>query len=73
MRYTTKLLCKSKVISLPPIIFFDKAKKSTKSNYVVDKMKRGKFMLNNDGQLLFLPEHETYGKSSGDLLTEHWL
>ena len=52
---------------------FDKAKKSTKSNYVVDKMKRGKFMLNNDGQLLFLPEHETYGKSSGDLLTEHWL
>lgn len=52
---------------------FDKAKKSVKSNYVVDKMKRGKFMLNNDGQLLFLPEHETYGKSSDDLLTEHWL
>ncbi len=51
---------------------YKEAKESKKSNYIVDKCKRGRFII-IDGKPVILPELDIYGKSSKDIMNIHWI
>lgn len=52
---------------------YQKAHASKKHGVIVDKFKRGKFYINEQGVLNILPEIETHNKSAKDLLKQKWL
>ena len=52
---------------------YQKAHSSKNSGVIVDKFKRGKFYINEQGVLNILPEIETHNKSAKDLLKQKWL
>lgn len=63
----TELKFKDKWIEI-----YNKAINSEKNTITVDKIKRGKFRINEQGKIEILPDHETYGKTSKILLKENW-
>lgn len=52
---------------------YQKAHASKKHGVIIDKFKRGKFYINEQGVLNILPEIETHNKSAKDLLKQKWL
>lgn len=52
---------------------YENAIKSKKNNYIIEKIRRGKFSITSEGTQIILPELDTYGKSSQELLGEDWL
>lgn len=52
---------------------YQKAHASKKHGVIIDKFKRGKFYINEQGVLNILPEIETHNKSAKDLLKKKWL
>ena len=52
---------------------YENAIKSKKNNYIIEKIRRGKFSITSEGTQIILPELDTYGKSSQELLGENWL
>ena len=52
---------------------YQKAHASKKIGVIIDKFKRGKFYINEQGALNILPEIETHNKSAKDLLKQKWL
>ena len=52
---------------------YQKAHASKKHGVIIDKFKRGKFYINEQGVLNILPDIETYNKSAKDLLKQKWL
>lgn len=54
------------------IEYYEKANRSKKNNIYQNKLKRGLFRINKDHQIEWLPEYNTKGKTSFDLLKEKW-
>ena len=52
---------------------YQKALDSNKNTITNQKVKNGKFRLDETGKLEILPDHETYGKTSNQLMKEKWL
>lgn len=52
---------------------YNKALKSKKVGFTVDKIRRGRFSITEDNQVIFLSEYDTYGKSVGEILNDNWL
>lgn len=53
--------------------FYEKAKKSKKNNYLTDKMRRGRFTINSQNELIVLSDYVTSGMSVKDILNDQWL
>ena len=51
---------------------YEKAIKSTKNTEITKKVRNGKFRINNNKDVEILPDYPTAGKSSKQLLREHW-
>lgn len=52
---------------------FNEAKSSKKKNYVVERMRLGKFLITENNEVLLLPDLDIQGKSSSEILREQWL
>jgi len=53
--------------------YYVKAKSSRKQNSVVEQMKRGRFAITTDNQVLILPDYDLRKKSVNDILADKWL
>ena len=51
---------------------YQKAINSDKKTLINDKIRRGRFRINEEGKMEILPDFETKGKSSKQLLRESW-
>ena len=63
----TALFFKEKWMAL-----YQKAINSDKKTLINDKIRRGRFRINEEGKMEILPDFETKGKSSKQLLRESW-
>lgn len=51
---------------------YEKAIRSMKNNYIVDKMRRGKFRYTKDHKVEILPEVDLYGKTTAEILNGNY-
>ena len=52
--------------------YYEKAKRSRKSNPIVDRMKIGRFTITPDNKVLLLPDYDIVGKDPDDVLKDKW-
>jgi len=52
--------------------YYEKAKKSKKTNSVANSMRAGRFMITDDDKILILPQYDVT-KSTADILKDKWL
>lgn len=53
--------------------YYNKAKLSRKQNSVVAQMKKGKFAITVDNQVLILPDYDVVNKTTSEILMDKWL
>lgn len=52
--------------------YYEKAKRSRKSNPVADRMKLGRFTITPDNKVLLLPDYDIVGKDPDEVLKDKW-
>ena len=52
--------------------YFEKAKRSRKSNAIVARMKIGKFTITPDNKVLLLPDYNVVGKDPDNIIKDKW-
>lgn len=52
--------------------YYEKAKRSRKSNPIADRMKTGRFTITPDNKVLLLPDYDIVGKDPDDVLKDKW-
>lgn len=55
------------------IEYYHKAQESKKSNSVVNRVREGKFMISDGGDLVILPDYDTHNKDANAILRDKWL
>lgn len=51
---------------------YQKALNSDKDTWTNRKVRKGKFRITNEGKMEILPDFDTFGKSSSEILKENW-
>ena len=52
--------------------YYNKALKSNKTNFVTDKCRRGRFMINEENKFIVLSDYDTYDKDANEILRDSW-
>lgn len=52
--------------------YYNKALKSNKNNFITDKCKRGRFMIDEENKFIVLSDYDTYDKDANEILRDSW-
>lgn len=52
--------------------YYNKALKSNKTNFITDKCRRGRFMIDEENKFIVLSDYDTYDKDANEILRDSW-